>query len=235
MGDEPTIKRQPALAQQVADFLKKEIEKGAFKPGDPFPTEAALANRLEVSRTVVREAIARLKNEGLLESQKSGRTKLAKDPKGLLFRFEVGDQHKEIFLEQLYELRAIIEPEAAALAAFRATPEQMQTIKERLHGIKQALANGGSGTEESLAFHKAVIDASGNPFLAQFVSWVDKKLWSFSRTEDPDQNGETLYPVHEEHEAIIQAIEERNANRAREIARNHVFKAAKRHGLHINI
>ncbi len=234
MTAEPIIKRQASLAQQVADFLTEEINRGAFEPGGMFPTEAELAARLDVSRTVVREAIARLKHEGLIETRRGGRSKLAKDPSGLVFRLDMGDQ-QETALEKLYELRAIIEPEAAAIAAARAKPKEIQVLKTRLHEIRKALADGKDGTEESLRFHGAIIDASGNPHLAKFVSWVDKKLWSFTGIKNLYKNGEMLTGVHGEHEEIVKAIEERNPKKARKIARKHVIKAARRHNLHIDI
>ena len=86
-----------------------------------------------------------------------------------------------------------------------------------------------------MSFHKAVLDASGNPHLAQLVVWVDKKLWSFTRSKNFYQNGELLNHVHAEHEDIVRAIKERDPKKARKIARKHVVGAAKRHNLEINI
>jgi GntR family transcriptional regulator, transcriptional repressor for pyruvate dehydrogenase complex len=234
MTTQTIIKRQAPLAQQVAAFLTKIINERGIEPGGVLPTEAELSSRLGVSRSVVREAIARLKHEGIIETQKGGRSKIAKDPSGLVFRLNIGDQD-ETALEKLYELRAIIEPEAAAIAAVRATPEHIQVIKKRLHEIRLALSEGKDGTDESLNFHRAIIDASGNPHLAQFVAWVDKKLWSFTQEKNLYKNGELLNGVHNEHEKIVKAIEERNPKRARKIARKHVIESAKRHDLHIDI
>ena len=234
MDTEQIIQRQVPLSEQVAEFLIKDIETGKMKPGAVLPTETELAIRLDVSRSVVREAIARLKHEGMIETQKGGRSRVARDPSGLVFRLNMKDQ-QETDLEKLYELRAIIEPEAAAIAAVRATPQQLLVIKKRLHEIRLALSEGKDGTDESLNFHRAILDASGNPHLTQFVVWVDKKLWSFTQRKNMYKNGEMLNGVHNEHEEIVKAIEERNPKKARKIARKHVIEAARRHDLDINI
>jgi GntR family transcriptional regulator, transcriptional repressor for pyruvate dehydrogenase complex len=234
MGIQTIIRRQVPLAEQVYDIICKEIHQGGIKPGSIFPTEAELSSRLDVSRSVVREAIARLKHEGLIENQKKGRSKIAKDPSGLIFRLSIGNQD-ETALEKLYELRAIIEPEAAAIASVRANAKQIRVIKSRLHEIKLALEAGNDGTDESLNFHRSIMDASENPHLAQFMAWVDKKLWSFTQERDLYKHGELLNGPHCEHEKIVKAIEERNPKLAQKLARKHVIEAAKRHNLHIDI
>jgi len=229
------IKRVPALAQQVADFLTEAIHNGAFTPGEILPSETELAKQMDVSRTVVREAQARMKNEGLLESCKGGRTMVAKDLSGLVFRLGANAYRDQNFLGYLYELRAIIEPEAAALAAVRAKKENLALILEKYEKMKNALASGRDGTDESQDFHKVLIDASGNPHLANFVGWVGKKIWSFRQNNSLEHNVEMLSAAQQEHEAIIEAILNREAAKAKEVARQHVINAARRHGLEIHL
>lgn len=229
------IRRVPALAQQVADFLTEAIHNGAFAPGEILPSETELGKQMDVSRTVVREALARMKNEGLLQSRKGGRTMVANDLSGLVFRLDANAYQDQNFLGYLYELRAIIEPEAAALAAVRATEENLALVREKYEEMKNALTSGRDGTDESQAFHKAVIDASGNPHLANFVGWVGKKIWSFVQNNDLEHKVEMLSAAQREHEAIIEAVLNREAAKAKEVAGQHVINAARRHGLEIHL
>ncbi len=233
LSKQNVIKREPALAEQVADILAQAITSGEFAPGAVFPSEAELAKQLDVSRTVVREAMARMKHDGLLETRKGGRTKVSQDTSGLVFRLDADAHQDRAFLDHLYELRAIIEPEAAALAAARATKDTLSLIRKRYEALKKTLESGGEGTDESLAFHKAVIDASGNPHLASLINWVEKKLWSFIRNNDLEHSAKMILEAQVEHEAIVKAIENRDIGEARRLARKHVSGAARRHGLEI--
>ena len=84
--EKPSILRQPALAEQVAGHLARQVEQGELEPGQPLPSDAKLCYRYEVSRTVVREALARLKYDGLLESKKGGRTRVSTEAQRRAFR-----------------------------------------------------------------------------------------------------------------------------------------------------
>ena len=231
MSTMPIIKRPISLSVQVYDFIAKEIRERRIEPGGLLPTEAELSVRLEVSRTVVREAIARLRHEGLVETKKGGRSKVTPDTSDLVFKLNFQEQN----LEKLYELRAIIEPEAAAIAAVKATPKQIQALKRLQHKIGAAISEGRWGNDESVNFHKAIIELSGNPYLAQLVVWVDNKVWAFTKKIIVYNNSKMLIDVNNEHAEIVEAIAEHNPERARKIARMHVIKAAIRHDLKIDI
>ena len=231
--DKAAIQRQPALAEQVAEFLTKKIINGEFTPGQTFPSENELCKRLNVSRSVIREALSRMKHDGLLESKMGGRTRVAQDPTGHAFRFDLKEESEDEFLKYLYEMRAIIEPEAAAIAALRSTKGMIKDVKAKFVRLKKALKEKRDATEESIEFHKSLIEASGNPHLAKFVSWVEKKVWSFTRSNNVEQNGQMILEVQQEHEAIINAIEKRDPKKARLISRQHVIGAARRHGIEI--
>lgn len=231
LGKQDIIQRQPALAEQVAELLTRKIAEGEFSPGQTFPSESELCKQLSVSRSVVREALSRMKHDGLLESKMGGRTRVALDPTGRTFRFDTNVENEQEFLRYLYEMRAIIEPEAAAIAAMRCQREMINEVKEKFEILKKALNNKKDATDESIEFHKTMIEASGNPHLAKFVSWVEKKLWSFTQSNNSEQNSKMIIEVQKEHEAIIQAIERRKPKDARILSRLHVIGAAQRHGI----
>lgn len=231
--DKTIIQRQPALSEQLYDYLRKLIRKGDYSPGGLFPSETELANAMDVSRPVVREALTRMKHDGLLESRKGGRTFVAMDISGLAFRINAKDQEEENFLVYLYELRAIIEPEAAAMAAMRATPQSITKIENKLLTLKKTIISGKDGADDSLEFHKAIFDASGNPHLARFIDWIGKKVWTFIHSNDMERNNRLFTDMHEEHEKILECIKNRDSKNARTISRDHVLKAAQRNNVEI--
>ena len=229
------IHRQPALSKQVYDHLNDLIQDGSYRPGETLPSETELARTLDVSRPVVREALTRMKHDGLLLSRKGGRSVVANDTSGLAFRFDTGKDQDKQFLVHLYEMRAIIGPEAASLAAYRATPTALKQIRKKLQILNKAIDNGEEGTDESFDFHKSVLDASGNPQLAELAYWIGKKIWSFTLTYDTAKNGKMHDDVQKEHESLVEAIEKRDPQLARAVSRNHITQAAKRRGLSIVI
>ena len=229
----PIIQRQPELSEQVYTHLRNFLQNQELLPGEVFPSETELSKSFDVSRAVIREALSRMKHDGLLESRKGGRTHIAMDTSGLAFRTDAKAHTKEHYLTYLYEMRAIIEPEAAALAAMRATPEALGKIKGNLKALKKAINNNEDGTDESLEFHKSIIDASGNPHFAEFINWVGKKVWAFIRANDIEEHGKMISDIQKEHMAIVDAIESHDFNKARKITRKHVLQAAKRRNVEI--
>ena len=233
MEIEPIIKRQPALALQVADHLTRQIKEGLLSPGEVLPSEATLAKNLQVSRTVVREALARMKHDGLLDSQKGGRTRVAQDISGQVFRLTPeSDEH---CMANLYEMRLIIEPEAAALAALRGTDAALSDVRDRFGELQSAVDSNRDSTRASWAFHKALVAASGNPQLAGFLDWLEKKLWSFSYTLHPEKNAHLVSQAQKEHAKLLEYLLQRKTELVRNYARQHVFESAKRHGVDLTL
>lgn len=233
-NNDAVIKRQPALAEQVADFLVDEIERGAYPPGETLPSESELAKRLEVSRTVIREALARLKHDGFLESRQGSRTKVVPDPLRRVFRLQAPEKDQETWLAHLYELRAIMESEAAALAARRRTARHLSEIKKRLAAFEMAVQSGSDCTRESLAFHKSIIRASGNPHLVRLVDWVDAKIFALRTMDNEEDQRALLERVRREHTALVKAVEDGDSGLARKIALTHVGHAADQHGYNLD-
>jgi GntR family transcriptional regulator, transcriptional repressor for pyruvate dehydrogenase complex len=113
----PNLIRAPKLSNQVARFLMDEIHAGRFKPGDKLPAENKLATTMGVSRTIIREALVRLEYDGLLESKGGCRTRIADPIKKRAFRIQDSEKMNKAEIKHIYELRAILEAAAAALAA----------------------------------------------------------------------------------------------------------------------
>jgi GntR family transcriptional repressor for pyruvate dehydrogenase complex len=229
------IRREPALADQVADHLAEQVERGELTPGSPLPSEAELCRRFEVSRTVVREALARLKYDGLLESKKGGRTRVSRDVRSRAFRLTGAGREKSDWTGYLYELRAVVESEAAALAARRADPDDLASIKRHFHEVERAVECHGEIDPRSIEFHQSLMAASHNPHLARFVEWLGAQVWTMPPGDDGASSREVVQQVQNEHKKLIEAIASGDEDLARKLSKDHVLAAARRRGIKVDI
>jgi DNA-binding FadR family transcriptional regulator len=157
------------LGSRVARKLRLKIQEDGLAPGTRLPSEQAMALHFRVSRSVVREAIAALKDEGILSTRKgSGAFILRPDgPNG--GREDEQTQQSVQSLLNLIEVRRGFEAETAALAALRRTPGQLADIEHALLAIEEAVAAGVSGVEEDVRFHLSIAEATGNPYWVKFI------------------------------------------------------------------
>ncbi|MDT3377942.1 FadR/GntR family transcriptional regulator [Labrys neptuniae] len=165
---------------QAAALIGQRIVAGEWAVGMALPTEADLSRELDVSRASLREAIKLLAGKGLLSS--TPRRGTIVQPHANWNRLDVdvlvwqtsGGATKS-FVKDLFELRRMIEPEAAALAALRATPEQRASIAETF----EAMANAEDiqlSIDADLAFHRAIVRATNNVLLAAFQPAIEASL-----------------------------------------------------------
>lgn len=147
-----------------------------------MPDETALSEQFGVSRTVVREAIKVLASKGLVETRPKVGTQVRPrrdwnllDSDVLAWRYEVGPD--EGFLEDVSEVRAIIEPAAAALAAKRATADEVNQILSWCSRMEAAAAEDGDDyIDADMGFHTAMLDACHNDLLAQLSDTITMAL-----------------------------------------------------------
>jgi GntR family transcriptional repressor for pyruvate dehydrogenase complex len=186
-----------------------------------------------VSRSVVREALSQLKYEGLLESRQ-GKGVTVVGPSGRRsFRLEaVGVLNRED-LAQFYEMRAIIEAEAAALAACRRSIRDIRHLRSCLERMAQAVERRIDGTEPDLAFHRIIAGMSGNKYLKDLMDYLNGKAGLVIRTARDHSSRDAKLPaaVQKEHEDIFQALEAGDAARARAETLRHLKNAARRLGI----
>jgi GntR family transcriptional repressor for pyruvate dehydrogenase complex len=214
-------------AETLADALLQPILAGDWQPHDRLPSEHSLAGTHGVSRAVVREAIARLKSEGYVETRQGKGAFVAAAPGGKAFRLEVeSDTH-------LLELRALIEADCAALAAERHTPADLLRLREAQAAMRRAVAAGGLGLAEDIRFHDMLAQAAHNPSLRRFAAFIGRhareamQLARLSRLKQENR----LAEIEAEHAAIIAAVENRDAAAARSTLLNHIASGLRRHGL----
>lgn len=221
----PTVR----LADQVADALAAEVRSGRLSEGDRLPTEAALAEQFGVSRTVVREAVSRLKSLGLLDSRQGSGVYVR--PAGVEpLRFEMPHVASREAVIQMVELRRALEAEVAALAAERRTPEDVQRIREAIEALHAAVAAGGNGADEDVRFHRAIAEAARNPFLIGTLQYLRQFLHGATRVTRANEarRADFAREVAQEHAQIVEAIEAGDPLRAREAAKSHMDNAIRR-------
>jgi DNA-binding FadR family transcriptional regulator len=167
----PVVRR--GLHREVVHQLGLRIIRGELAPGETLPEESTLGEQFGVSRTVLREAIKVLAAKGLIESRPRIGTRVRPrhgwnllDPDVLVWRFEAGPD--EAFLREITEVRRIIEPAAAGLAAERATPEEVAAIVALCERLEEAaVADGEEYIDADMAYHMAILEAGHNDLLSQ--------------------------------------------------------------------
>jgi GntR family transcriptional repressor for pyruvate dehydrogenase complex len=229
------LKPPASLSEQVAEVLHEEIKTGNYRPGERLPTEANLAESFGVSRTVIREALARLKFDGILDSRQGQGAVVAQAGDRKVFRIEDLGNASQTRLAYLFELRAILEGDAAALAAKRRSEDQLSSMERRLQEMEEAVREDIDGTDPDMAFHQLLADSSRNPFLIELMEFLNAKLREVIQTAREHSSQYPGWPdsVQLEHEAIFKAIRAQEEAAAREAMLEHIKNAGERLGLAI--
>jgi DNA-binding FadR family transcriptional regulator len=164
------------LPHRVATFLGREIESGDLSPGTRLPTEQELSEKFGVSRNVVREAIAQLRADGMIEARQGiGAFVLAPEQRASI-RID-GEALKEgQNMERLFELRCILEAESAALAAERRSQEHLDAIKAALDRMSGEERWEEGSIDADLVFHREIARATGNNYIHTFISFVCEQI-----------------------------------------------------------
>jgi GntR family transcriptional regulator, transcriptional repressor for pyruvate dehydrogenase complex len=233
----PTIGQRAHLPTRVADVISKEISAGRLKPGDQLPTEQALATGLGVSRNVVREAIARLRSDGIVHSRQGVGAFLARVEPAAALRID-SERLKEIGeFEHLFELRAILEIRAAGLAAERRRQRDIKELKLALERMRGSERWAEGGVDADLEFHRSVARATRNPYLAKAVAFIaEQTRESIAKTRERLRTVAELMDVTiTEHAAIYDAIRKGSPSAARKSMSRHIANAAARLGVELVI
>ncbi len=230
-----TLSRREHLPDEIARLLSDEIASGNLGPGDRLPTEASLSSSFGVSRAVVREAIARLKHEGLVETRQGLGAFVAANPTGQSFRIESDRLIDPDDLRHVLELRLHVEMGAAMLAAERHSDAQLARIRGALRDIADAIAVDADGVPADTEFHHAIAEAANNPYYRDFMVFLaDRMRQSIAAARSNTARFQWTPKVQAEHERICTAIGSRDPEEAREAVRAHLVNAARRLGVPIS-
>lgn len=226
----PLLLQRRSLSDRLADWLASEIDAGALCPGDRLPTEAQLATTHGVSRSVVREAVHRVKSRGLLLSRQGSGVFVAAPAAHRPLAFDPAVLGSVDALVQVLEVRRTLEAEIAALAATRASRSQLAALRRALVAIDKAAAVGQDGVAEDLAFHRRIAEATGNPQFSFLLGFLEQYLREGMRiTRGVEARRDDFFEaVRKEHRSIVDAIAAGNAAAARRAALRHLAQGALR-------
>ena len=214
--------RASRLYEQIVQQIEDSILSGALKPGDQLPAERELAQNFGVSRTAIREAVKALREKGLVEAF-SGRGTFITNGTGhairqsLDFMSRIGQQEG---LTHLAELRQILEPQIAALAAVRIEEQLIATMRESVAIMDRSLQDPDAYIEADLDFHLALAEAAANPLVLSLLDSIvgllrEQRLRIF-RVDGGPERGQ----YH--HKRILAATEAHDAEQARSTMREHL-------------
>jgi DNA-binding FadR family transcriptional regulator len=217
------------LADRAYSGIVELINQRELVVGDRLPSEAQLAISFGMSRTVVREALIRLASDGITAARRGAGSFVKNRPSDRLAQY-MPLANLSTTLGS-YEVRFVLEAEAARLAAMRRSPEAMAGLEEALHRLRAALMSSAPAHIEDMELHRAIAEASGNPaFLAAFdaltpeVDAIMRAGVDISRSRSP----EVVATMMLEHERIVDAIRARDAEGAALTMRWHLAEGRRR-------
>lgn len=212
MGLESINNSDKALPEQVADRIVEIIANGEFDKGDKLPNEFRLAEELNVGRGTIREAMKILVSKNVVEIRRGMGTYVADkpgivdDPLGLTFI-----KDKDRLALDLCELRIILEPEIAAMAAQRATDHDLRQIEKACNEVERCIREGEDYSEADVAFHERIAKSSKNQVVPNVIPVIQSAIEIFIVVTDAKMTAQTI----ETHRLIVDAIKARDPERAR--------------------
>ena len=214
--------RTSRLYEQIVQQIEESILKGELKAGDQLPAERELAQRFGVSRTAVREAVKALREKGLVEAY-SGRGTFITDGTSQAVRqsfdlmVKIGQPEGSTHLA---EVRSILEPGIAALAASRAEESDLAVLREAVAVMDRSHHDPDAYIEADLDFHLALAEAAGNPLILSLIDSIvgllrEQRMRIFNVAGGPGRG-----QFH--HKRILEAMEHRDPEKASEAMRAHL-------------
>jgi len=233
MSADPPLPVARRLTSELIGRLTKDIVTGKAAPSTRLPTERALMDAFGVSRTVVREAIAALRADGLVETRRGAGAFVTADPGQRPFRIDPKELQTIQQILDVMELRICVEVEAAGLAARHRSSADVTRLKRICRQFAAAIKAGDEAMDLDFDFHAAIGAATGNPYFSSFLRFLGRMIIPrrrryADRTDDPDLL-RYLLRLHREHEVIVRAIAARDVAGARRAMRNHLKRGRERY------
>lgn len=220
------------LAEQVMARLSADIRGGRLAPGTRLPTEQMLTKELGVSRTVVREAVAALRADGLVVTRRGSGAYVA-DPAAGPFRIAPPRAASLSDILNVMELRLAVEVQAAGLAAERASRKQVVSIRAAWRAIDDALQRGEGAVAQDFDFHRAIAEATGNDQFPRFLAYLGSHVIPRQSVrldmDTPAERRLYLESIQAEHTRIVTAITDGEPSEARRAMRDHLTRSLDRY------
>ena len=213
------------LYRQIAEQMRQGIRAGEYPVGSRLPAERELAAQLGVSRPSVREALIALEVEGWVEVRTGSG----------VYVLDRGPRNPEVPVVEwgpleLIRARRVIEGETAALAAAQAQPEHIAAMQQALQAMREQAAQGTAPLDGDRAFHSAIVEATGNAVLVETIHgfWEARSGHLFTRLGGYFESPQSWRMALKEHQAILDAIQARDAAAARAAMHAHMDKSHNR-------
>ena len=221
-----------SLPDRIYARVVEAILRGDFAPHNKLPTEGALSAQFGVSRPTVREALARLRSDGIIDSRRGAGSTVIRAPGAPGMPLVVATPIKSLAdIERYYAFRSCIEMGAAAGAAEFRDADDLEALQLAFEALNTAMEGGESGTDEDVRFHLAIARASHNPF---FVTTIDttvapiRQFIELARNVTDKKSLARVRTTQAEHQAIVDAIVRRSPGDAAEAIRIHILNAKRR-------
>ena len=222
-----------SLADTLYAKLEARIVSGELLPGSRFPSQKEIAEEEQVSRTVVREAVARLEAQGFAVSRQGSGVYVPDNVKYRAFQVTREELSELSDVVKLLEMRSGIETEMAALAASRRTMEDISAMRSALRRMAEVSADATASAQADAAFHMAIARATQNNYYVRLMDFLGIRLVPprnlYLRDQPPEAHRAYVAKVHAEHEAILDSIVRMDTTRARTAARRHMQESLHRH------
>ncbi len=229
-----------AKGQSMTDVLFAKFEQrilsGQLRPGMRLPAQKQIAEEEEVSRTVVREAVARLEAQGFAEARHGSGVFVSEDARYRAFQVTRDEMTDVSDVIRLLEMRLAIEAEMAALAAVRRDARDLAALRAALDRLAQLSGDPDTAVEAAeadSAFHLAIANATKNDYFVRFIDFLGTRLVPprtlYLRSSPIGAHRAYVDKVQKEHVAILEGIERLDQDAARLAARHHMQESLSRH------
>lgn len=227
-ASQPSAERA-SLGDRLYGQILERIMSGALSIGDRLPSENEICDGFGVSRPVVRQALLRLKADGLITTHQGLGSFVVHQPDQRIRKFARA-QDVASYL-RCHEVRMAIEGDAARLAAMRRSSEELHEIESAHQVFLQNAQAGSMVADEDLAFHRRIAEASGNEFFPQALDGILDAMSGFMQLTlnlTRTANRQRAQRVLDEHTAIVAAIRDEDGERARTAMQFHLGQARQR-------
>jgi len=225
--------RKPKLADLVIGTLRKRISAGEYRAGSKLPTESQMTTIFGVSRTVVREAIAALSADGLVQSRQGAGVFVVGNAASAFTAIGADTSNKISVAINVLEVRMGIEIEAAGLAALRRSASQEAAIQEAWNEFERLLKLGTPTGKTDFAFHRTIAEATNNPFYIEVLDGLGSRTIPCDVASPWGTESVLTYEyqagLQAEHLAILKGISAQDADAAREAMRDHLSLSQQRY------
>lgn len=219
--------KRGSLSDQIVEVMQKRIQSGEYPRGEKLPSEHVLIAEFGVNRTVVREAIANLRANGLVTARQGIGVFVHHQTPPQAFRIEGADLAAVHEAVSVLELRIALEVEASTLAAMRRGDEHLKAMREAMEAMTSAILQGEDSIQADLAFHRAIAEATGNQHFLKLFNYLGELLIPRTKLRTFELTGQNLQDyldrINREHQQVYTAIEQQDGEGARGAMRLHLI------------